>query len=128
MIELHVLVIIILIFILYSCRNKYNAICENFDDDFVIKDSKIHGKGVFSKKNFLKDSTLFKTMEKDETITLLGSKINHCQLEKTNSFIKETEKGWFLIASKDINNGDEILSDYNNTPIFIKKPEKDWKC
>lgn len=128
MITFNVLIIIFLLYILYNYYNRCDDYYEYYDDDFTIKESKIHGNGVFSLKNFLKGSMLFKTIENNQKITFLGSKINHCQLEKTNTYIEKTEDGWILFASKDINKDDELLADYNNTPSFIKKPDKNWSC
>jgi len=108
------------------CIKKYKDTYN--DKNFYLKKSKIHGVGVFPKIKFNKDSKLFKLVDKNNNFSKLCSKVNHCQYNKTNSYIKKIKDEWYLFALKDINIGDEIVCDYNNTPNFMRKPKKEWKC
>jgi SET domain-containing protein len=108
---------------------------------FVIKDSKIHGKGVFAKKNLKKDEIIgigirfvlgFIPYITDD----FGSLINHCERSNTKLVWyyaddkgKETpEMGWYIVASKPVKKGEELLLNYSNTPFYIQGPLSHYKC
>jgi SET domain-containing protein len=123
---------LLLYFCLFPCTNNNYEIIEDYDDDnFYIHKSNVHGVGVFTKNNLKKDEKLFQVL-KGTSVLPLAKKVNHCQKEKSNSYVKQDEfdkRKWFLYASKDINSKEEIVSDYNDAPSqFIQRPNKEWKC
>jgi SET domain-containing protein len=111
---------------------------------FVIKDSKIHGKGVFAKKNLKKNEIIglgirfvlgFIPYITDD----FGSLINHCEQSNTKLIwfyandeelkgMKNPETGWYIMASKPVKNGEELLLNYSNTPFYIQGPLSHYKC
>lgn len=112
------------------------------DKNYDIRDSSIHGKGVFANRN----------IKEGETIGLgiafilgiwpyitdnLGSMVNHCGCEKSNLVLKwdESDKayngegiGWYLVAKKDIDDGAEMFLNYSNTPFYIAGPKDYYTC
>jgi hypothetical protein len=46
--------------------------------EFTIGESPIQGLGLFTKRRRVKDERLFVSINADETVTLIGSKNNHC--------------------------------------------------
>jgi len=126
-----ILFTLLLYFCLFPCNNNYQIIEDYYDDNFYIDKSNVHGVGVFTKNNLKKDEKLFQVL-KGASVLPLAKKVNHCQKEKSNSYVKQDEfdkRKWFLYASKDINSNEEIVSDYNDAPSqFIQRPHKDWKC
>jgi SET domain-containing protein len=99
---------------------------QNRRETFYISKSNIQGVGVFADKDYNENSFLFTGIEPNRKITYLGSKINHCN--KVNTYLVNEENGWNIYSKRKINKGEELLIDYNNTPEFIKKPDKNWKC
>ncbi len=112
--------------------------------NFEIKDSSIHGKGVFSSKHIRKGEKiglaihfmfrLFPVITDD-----LGVWINHCSSsnKKTNSILvwddsseaHNTNKvGWYLVASRNIRENEEIFMDYAETPFYIEGPQDYYTC
>ena len=118
---------------------------------YIVKDSKIHGKGVFANK----------AVNKNEIIGLgirfhwgimpiitpnLGSLINHCgkpntklvwhysDSTKLKRFLKkkksteEPQMGWYLVTAKPVKKGDEFVLDYADTPFYIQGPLAHYKC
>ena len=108
--------------------------------DFVIGESRIQGLGLFSKRHRAKGERLFVAITPDETVTPIGSKINHCPGKNVNAArsvlpntILSTKPDkvtgeWWIIALRDIDAGEELTVDYNGTPDFIKKPDPGWRC
>jgi SET domain-containing protein len=108
--------------------------------DFVIGESKIQGLGLFSKRHRAKGERLFVAIYSNETVTPIGSKINHCPGKNVNAVhsilpntILSTKPDkvtgeWWIIALRDIDAGEELTVDYNGTPDFIKKPDPGWRC
>ena len=129
------IIYIVLLFalLLYFCIFPCNCqIIEDYDNNtFYIDKSNIHGVGVFTKNKLKKDEKLFQVL-KGSIVTPLARKVNHCQKEKSNSYVKQDEfdkRKWFLYALRDIKSEEEILSDYNDAPSqFIQRPNKEWKC
>lgn len=93
---------------------------------YELKDSKIHGTGVFSTGNHKKGEILFTAITRDTEITKQARYVNHCNNPTT--ILEKRDGEWILIALRDIKSGDEITADYNNTPDFIKKPDPSWTC
>lgn len=96
---------------------------------FEVKKSKIHNNGLFSLKRFRKGEDLFLALDRNMScpITKNAKYVNHCG--NASSELKQIDdKRWMLVATKDIEIGDEITANYNNTPDFIAKPDPSWKC
>jgi hypothetical protein len=101
------------------------------ESEFYVSQSSIHGEGLFTSIFIPANSLLFKVINKDKTVTKLGSKINHCQVEKTNTLLKElpSTDEWYLYSIKDIQPSEELTSDYNLAPKhLIQRPKTEWKC
>ena len=98
----------------------------DFTSAYVIKPSTIHGVGIYTQKNILKDDVLFKAISVDESVTPLGSYVNHCN--RPNTKLVEKDKAWFLVALTDIKKNTELKCNYNLTPDFIMKPGDNWTC
>lgn len=111
--------------------------------DFTIGESRIQGLGLFTRRSRAKGERLFVGINADESVTLLGSKINHCPgkdvdgviparsiLPNTNlSKTPDTNTGeWWIIAARNIAAGEELTMDYTHTSAFIKKPDANWRC
>jgi len=101
---------------------------------YIIKKSKINGVGIFANKNIKKNELIDlafilyinENNLKDGDITLFGSKINHCSIND-NSYLKNINNKYYIYAKRNINKGEEITSNYNNTPEIIEKPDKSYK-
>jgi hypothetical protein len=111
--------------------------------DFTIGNSNIQGLGLFTKRHRMKGEKLFVAIYANETVTPIGSKINHCPkkdrdgLVPVNSILPNTYLSsrpdkttgeWWIIAARNINAGEELTVDYNGTPDFINKPDPGWRC
>ena len=107
--------------------------------EFTIDESRIQGLGLFTKRQRVKDERLFVAINANETVTLIGSKINHCpgKSYSTRAVIPNTylstapDKAtgeWWIIAGRNIEAGEELTVDYTHTPDFISKPDPNWKC
>lgn len=107
--------------------------------EFTIGESPIQGLGLFTKRRRVKDERLFVSINADETVTLIGSKINHCPGKSSsaravipNTYLSTTpDKAtgeWWIIAGRNIDAGEELTVDYTHTPDFISKPDPNWKC
>ena len=110
---------------------------------FIIADSSIHGKGLFANKNLKKGERIGLGIKFIFGIwpmitPYLGSWINHCNKEsnKHNTRLEwddsleayEAEgEGWYLITTKDVKKGDELLMDYADTPFYIEGPQDHYK-
>jgi SET domain-containing protein len=93
--------------------------------NFTLKKSDIAGNGIFSNKFRYKGEVLFKAAGKNK-ISVIGSKVNHCW--NPNSKLVNISNSWWLVADKNIEKGEEVTANYNNSPSFIKKPNKSWTC
>jgi hypothetical protein len=108
--------------------------------DFTIAPSEIQGIGLFTKRVRAKGERLFVAITPDETVTPIGSKINHCpgkNVDAARSVLPntilstkpdKTTGEWWIIALRNINAGEELTVDYNGTPDFINKPDPGWRC
>jgi len=94
-------------------------------DDLYIDKSNIHGVGIFTSKKLDKEVIVFKCINKDQSITDKGSKINHSY--NPNTYVLEKNGEWFIVSNKKINKNEELTVNYNDTPSFIKKADKSWK-
>ena len=108
--------------------------------DFTIAPSDIQGIGLFTKRARVKGERLFVAISADETVTPIGSKINHCpgkDVDATHSILPntilsdapdKTTGEWWIIALRNIDAGEELTVDYSGTPDFIHKPDPGWRC
>lgn len=95
--------------------------------NFVVQRSPIDGLGVFARKTFEENEPLFRAIELDGAVTALGSKVNHCNYP--NSFLTLVQHdGWWLLAKKKIYKGQEVTTDYRDTPPFIRGPDESWRA
>ena len=111
-----------------------------------IHESKIHGKGLFSHKKFIKNEIIFKDVFPhlknkqsffnmfllfNEFILHKCKYINHCKKNKNSTIIKQNNK-YILIATKTIHKNKEILLDYDELKSkisFIKGSNSEFiKC
>lgn len=97
--------------------------------DIKIKKSNIHGLGIFAQNKINKNKTIGVGIEyKFFTIPIItknfGSLINHSYKPNTRLYYKNSK--YYIVANKNINKGDEITLNYNNTPWFIANAEKHY--
>jgi len=114
------ILIIIIIFIIIFKNFKNNR------ENFYVGPSKINGVGVHTFEDIPHNTILFKAIDRNNKITQLGSKVNHCH--KPNTKLVEIGDSWFLISTKNLKNLEELTADYNDTPDFVKKPNPNWTC
>ena len=115
-----IIILILILILIYTYTYNYTFV-------YIYK-SKIHGKGLFVRKNFKKNSIIFKAIgfkNNKPKITYYGSYINHSY--NPNTYLKFNKDGWYIYALKNINNHEELSCDYTHTPNFIDKPNKNWK-
>ena len=107
--------------------------------EFTIGESPIQGLGLFTKRRRVKGEKLFVAINANETVTLIGSKINHCpgNSSSARAVIPNTSLSttpdkatgeWWIIAGRNIDAGEELTVDYTHTPDFISKPDSNWRC
>ena len=80
----------------------------------TIKESEIHGLGLYSLTEIPKDTTIGMThieIENDLIRTPLGGFINHS--EKPNCERKQHNKRWFLKTIKNIDKDEELTLEYS---------------
>lgn len=98
---------------------------------YYVSDSTIHNKGLFSNQKFNKNDVIGVAVEdttkKPVQITKdFGVWLNHC-VKNTNAHTIEQDNKLLVVASKNIEKGDELLTNYNTTPNYIKNAEKHYK-
>jgi len=113
---IHILLIIIFIIGIISIF---------LNDSLYVASSLIHGVGIFTKLNLFKNKKIYKAINKNKNITFFGSKINHSN--NPNTYLKETNDGWFIYSLNYIKKMSELTLNYNDTPDFIMKPNLEWK-
>lgn len=132
MLALWVLVLLALL-VLYFMR-RHGHFVDRFHEGgkdsglpFYLGRSPIHGVGVFPTRPFHPGKFLFEIIDPETSITSLGRKINHCWKPNTK-LVKNHDGSWWLVSFSHIARGEELTVDYRDTPSFIKKPPKHWKC
>ena len=107
---IYLFLFIILILIIINCLNK---------SKLIIKESSIHGKGLFTNKGLKKKDTIIVDVwpygDKKKFFHNMIHEVkylNHCN-KKSNSDIDLINDKYVLTANKDIKSGDEILIDYD---------------
>lgn len=96
--------------------------------NFEIKDSDIHGKGVFATKkikpgHFI-NVALFKGESGEHDCTMFGAHINHSY--KPNARTRFEGDYYRTYSIQDIEPGDEITVDYRKNKS-LEQPEENWK-
>lgn len=86
--------------------------------DVEIKDSDIHGDGLFAKKEFEQDDYIAPALKDDYNKSKELEYINHSKTP--NAEIAEDKDGYGIYALKKINKNDEITIDYDETDELIK--------
>lgn len=108
------------------------AIKENDDNteikNFELKDSDIHGKGVFATKKIKPGEfinvALFKGHNDDFDTTMFGAHLNHSY--KPNARTRFEGNYYRTYSVGEINPGDEITVDYTKNKS-LEQPEEDWE-
>lgn len=102
----------------------------NYNNNFYISNSQIHGVGVFAKKDINKNSTIGIVMINKIPLNIFfipnitddfGKYINHSNMP--NSYLSYDSKKhlYYLKSSKNIKQNMEITANYNNnTPLLIE--------
>lgn len=102
--------------------------------DWEVKKSNISGKGLFAKKSYnIGDVVLCSFVkrklhiipknnefEKHFEITEVNKWVNHSANPNTIAIYNDKLNAWFKIASRRINTGDEITSNYKEVMTAIK--------
>jgi len=105
-------------------KNNDNTEVKNFE----IKDSNIHGKGVFATKKMnsgdLINVALFKGKDSGFNTTTFGAHINHSS--KPNARTRFEGDYYRTYSTKEINPGDEITVDYKVNKT-LEQPEDNWE-
>jgi SET domain-containing protein len=95
--------------------------------NFEIKDSNIHGKGVFAKKRIKPGEfinvALFKGKDDMHDTTLFGAHLNHSS--KPNARTRFEGDYYRTYAVSNIDPDDEITVDYRKNRS-LEQPEDDW--
>jgi SET domain-containing protein len=99
---------------------------------YVIKSSKIHGKGVHAIEHISKDTVIdvginFEWLFYPVVTEHFGAYLNHSY--DSNSELRfDNENGWKwnIVATRDIKPDEEITMNYNDTPWYIQGPLKSY--
>ena len=121
------LIVLVIILAFYY----FLSISENFSFsnrliNYYIKKSNIHGSGIFLKKNVKEGEYLFKAITDKMVVTFPAKYVNHCNIPNTALVYKDNE--YYFYAVKDLDANEELTTNYDYTPSFIKKSEKGWTC
>lgn len=100
------------------------GIRKDIKDEYLysVKDSEIHGKGVFAKENIEKGKKSLACILTDEEFLYsdLGKYINHSKSPNCK-LVDDGSRNFLVVAINDINEGDEILVDYDDNPNEFQK-------
>lgn len=109
----------------------YNNINGNINDNMVsIRDSTIHGEGIFINKDIKKNTIimdnlfphkpanmrLYDPISGDRFSTYIsrfGSKVNHCSSNYNSSVVSKDNETFKLKALRDIKAGEEVTANYD---------------
>ena len=81
-------------------------------------------KEFFEKSLSETDPELFKAINEDKSITHYGQHINH--QKEPNTKLKEENGEYNIYSTKSIKKGEELTTDYDDTPSFISKSNPEW--
>ena len=93
--------------------NLAGPVVNDNNKNYRVLDSKTHGKGIFSNKDFIKGD-LIGYAQLNNTRTLAGRYTNHCKLNNAKFYYIRKNNNSVLIAEKDIFLNDEILVNYRH--------------
>jgi SET domain-containing protein len=100
------------------------SIRKDIKDEYLysVKDSEIHGKGVFAKENIEKGKKSLACILTDEEFLYsdLGKYINHSKSPNCK-LVDDGSRNFLVVTINDINDGDEILVDYDDNPNEFQK-------
>ena len=87
--------------------------------------SKIHGTGIFAKKNISKNEPIDVAIEFvlyciPNVTGHFGAWINHSY--SPNTRLKYHDDAWWIFSDKNIRVGEELTVDYRKTPWYIEGP------
>lgn len=129
-----IIIVILFSILLWGGLTKWKFI--STAQNFKIKNSSIHGDGVFATKNFNKNEQVFSTIIDENKFSKNNESfkfdfplnmVNHCW--KGNTKLKKIgKKMWGLFSTKKIMKGEEIVANYNKQPYFIKEAGENWTC
>ncbi len=100
--------------------NKEDMLPENysytpFPSDIVLKDSEIHGRGIFAASYIMATSIVglsHYSTKKQLIRTPLGAFINHSS--SPNCVVSKKGKRWYLVTTRFIEEGEELTLNYHN--------------
>ena len=95
---------------------------------YSICNSIIHGKGLMASVLITTGEIICNVVVMIDgmpNITVAGSFVNHSYMP--NSQLKLDGEEYFLVALAEINEGEEIVANYDFTPWYMQKPEDGWK-
>jgi SET domain-containing protein len=131
-----IIIIITICILLITSTQTYSVETFTSDDKYIIKNSDIHGKGVFANKDIAKNERIGLVMKHilnkqtnkpyADITPNFGSIINHCE-EKTNAYLHQKGVYYYLHAKKNITNGEEITCDYRMAPDTVRRDVSKYK-
>ena len=109
-------------------QNLMTIVC-NQVIEFNIEDSQVHGKGMIAKSHIPKDAILSETHQLGvdggfDPIFPFGFFVNH-SVSNANAFLATFVDKLYLITTREIPKGSEILIDYRERPD-LEQPQDDW--
>jgi SET domain-containing protein len=88
---------------------------------YYIGPSTIQGQGIFARRPLLAGSFIVIAIQ-DKTITPeFGAYINHSIFPSAHLHNKSKMGQWALLASRDLDEDEEVTADYNKSPPFIQR-------
>lgn len=118
------IVVVRLIVLMLRIYIKKGENFRNKEGLYISPDSKIHGKGLFTDISIEKEEFIFKAINEDKSITHYGQHINH--QKEPNTKLKLENGEYNIYSTKPIKKGDELTTDYDDTPSFISKSNPEW--
>tara|TARA_Y100000816_G_C26088034_1_gene574468 strand:- start:1111 stop:1536 length:426 start_codon:yes stop_codon:yes gene_type:complete len=118
------IVVVRLIVLMLRIYLKKGENFRNKEGLYISPDSKIHGKGLFTDRSIEKEEFIFKAINEDKSITHYGQHINH--QKEPNTKLKEENGEYNIYSTKSIKKGEELTTDYDDTPSFISKSNPEW--
>ena len=112
-----ILLIVIVVFMI--------TVSADYPNNYYLSDSKIHGKGVFAAKDYIKDELIDVGIRGLFITNGFGTMINHSY--NPNTYLHRNGINYNVHALTNIKKDDELTLNYNNTPWFIDGPRSDFK-
>lgn len=91
---------------------------------FKIDKSKIHGKGIICTHPIRCGDDIGTVADNKEITRDFGRWVNHCRMP--NGELQKRGRLYVLVAVKDIEPGEEITGNYDETPDFLSKADPSW--